>query len=100
LVDSTTVCAEETPSGGLEAPAILPVCLDKMPAVPLGDRLRRGRTDICRVIADVVIARDVTAGKRKRGVQRSGKFKVIGIGWAIESEIAGVDDQIGPLRVD
>jgi len=47
-----------------------------------------------------VIAGNVAAGDRQRGVQRPGKCEIVRARLRIEREIAGVDDEVGPCRVD
>jgi hypothetical protein len=68
--------------------------------VRFGDRLRWRWTDLCRVVADVVIAGQVTARDGKRIVQRLGEFEIVPICRAVEREIAAVDDEVGTLRID
>ena len=42
----------------------------------------------------------VAAGRRKGGVQLAGEFEIVGIGRGIPGDVAAVDDEIGPRRVD
>jgi len=88
------------PAGGFELPAVFAEQGEKLLPVAFGGRLRRSRTDRRRVVADVMIAGQVTAGDGKRIVQRSGEFEVVPVGRSIECEIAAVDDEIGALGVD
>jgi hypothetical protein len=72
----------------------------KYQPVLFGGRLRRSRTDGCRVVADVMIAGQVAAGDGKPIVQRSGEFEIVAAGRGIEGEIAAVDNEIGLPGVD
>src|ERR1700720_2529583 len=92
--------ANETPAGSVEAPAVFAEYGNKNLPVPFRGRLGRSRADLRRIVADVVIAGQVTAGSRNPIVQRFGEFEIIAIGRAVESEVTGVDDQIGTPRVD
>src|ERR1700736_1425442 len=92
--------ADETPAGGLEAPAVLAEDREKILPMVFRDRLRRRRADLGRVVAYVVIAGQVAAGDRKRVVQRSGKFEIVAVGGTIEGEVAAIDHEIGPSGVD
>ena len=92
--------ADETPAGGIEAPAILAENGTIRLQVLLGDGLRRRGADLRRIVTDVVIAGQITAGNRKRVMQRFGEFEIVAIGRTVEGEIAGIDDEIGALGID
>jgi hypothetical protein len=47
-----------------------------------------------------MIAGQATPFDGKRSVQRMGKFEIVRIDWAVECEVAAVDDEIGACRID
>src|SRR4051812_39665785 len=53
-----------------------------------------------RVVADVVIAWQVAAIYRQGRVQFFGEFQIAAISWTVPRNIAAVDDEIRPRRVD
>src|SRR4029077_8419768 len=59
-----------------------------------------GGTKLRRVITDIMIAGQITAGDGKGGMQLTGKFEIVATGWPVESKIAAVDDEIGTPGVD
>lgn len=72
----------------------------ELPAMRFGDR-RGGRgPDRGGIIADVVIARQVTAGDGQRVVQALGEFDIVAAGRPVERDVAGVDDEIRSINVD
>ncbi len=91
---------DEIPAGGFKLPVVFAEQGEKNLPVLFGGRLRRSRADRRRVVADVMIAGQVTTGDRKRIVQRSGEFEIVAAGRSIEGEIAAVDDEIGAPGVD
>ena len=66
----------------------------------LGDRLRRSRANLGRVVADIVIAGQITARHGQGVVQDPGKFQVVRLRRGVEGEVAAVDDEVGAGRVD
>ena len=99
-VHDQRVQPDKTPAGFIEAPVVVADDLEKILPVFLARRLWRHRADRGRVVADVVIAGQVTAGNRQRVVQRLGEGEIVRTGRGIEGEIAAVDDEIGTRRVD
>ena len=94
------VQSDEAPAGLVEAPAVLADHCEIILPLLLGRRLLRHGTDRRRVVADVVIAGQMTAGHGQRIVQLFRKFQVVGAGRRVEREVAAVDDKIGTRRVD
>src|ERR1700720_4843479 len=92
--------ANETPAGSVEAPAVFAEYGNKNLPVPFRGRLGRSRADFRRIVADVMIAGQVTAGSRNPIVQRFGEFEIIAIGRAVEGDVTGGDDEIGARRVE
>src|SRR5260370_6188813 len=92
--------ADEAPAGSLETPAVFSEGREERLPVRFGGQLRRSRADLRRVVADIVIARQVTAGNRQRVVQLTGKSEIVGTGRAVEGDVAAVDDEIGAAGVD
>src|SRR4029077_19658021 len=72
---------------------------ERLPCL-LGDGLRRSGADLGRVVANVVIAGQVTARDGQGIVQGPCKFQVVRLRWAVEGDIAAVDDEVGAGRVD
>src|SRR5580765_5322940 len=65
----------------------------------LNRRLGR-RPDRGRIVADVVIAGEVAAGDGKGGVPALGEFDIVATCRPVEGDVAGVDDEVGPISVD
>ena len=99
-VHDQRVQADEAPAGFVEAPAVLaddggevlPLCLRR--------QLLWRRPDRDRVVADIVIAGQVAAGDGKGVVQRLREDEIVAAGRGVEGEIAAVDDEVRPRRVD
>lgn len=64
------------------------------------DRRLRRRADRGRIVANVVIAGDVAAGDGQGIVQALGEFDIVAAGRPVERDVAGVDNEIGPIGVD
>ena len=99
-VHDQRVEADKTPAGGIKTPAVLAEDRNEIMPVGFGDRCRRHRTDRGRIVADVVIARQIAAIDRQRRVQDLCKIEIVAAARAVEADIAAVDDEIGPLAVD
>jgi hypothetical protein len=99
-VHDLRVEADEAPAGGLEPPAVFAEDRTISLEIRFGRRLRRGRTDAVRIVTDVMIARQIAAFDRKRRVQGAGKCEIVAMGRGVACEVAAVDDEIGPRRVD
>jgi len=90
----------KAPAGGLEPPAVVAEGRDEALAVFFVHDLRRDRAELGRIVADIVIAGQVAAGHRQRLMQRLGEGEVVGRGRPVEGEVAAIDHEIGPGRVD
>ena len=64
------------------------------------DRRLRRRPDRGRIVADVVIAGNVAAGDGQGVVQALGEFDIVAARRPVEGDVAGVDDEVGPVSVD
>jgi hypothetical protein len=60
----------------------------------------RRRTDLGRIVADIMIAGQIAAGDGEGCVQCFGEFEIVAIARAIEGEVAAVDHEIGAVGVD
>lgn len=72
----------------------------ELPALRFRDRRLRHRADRSRIVADVVIAGEVTAGDGQGVVQVFCEDDIVAAGRPVEGDVAGVDDEIGPVAVD
>src|SRR5258708_15790160 len=63
--------SDEIPAGGLKLPAVFAEKGEKTLPVALGDRLRRSRTDLRRVVPDVMTAAQLTTIARNRTLHPS-----------------------------
>ena len=63
-------------------------------------RLLRRRADRGRVIADVVIPGQMPARHLQRIVQLFREDEIVAAGRRVEGEVAAVDDEVGPCRID
>src|SRR5262245_53147678 len=76
--------------------AILAEHVDESSAILLAGGMRGSRADRGRVVADVVIARQVAAVHRQGSVQFLPIFKIAAAGRTIPRHIAAIDDEVGP----
>src|ERR1700736_6006731 len=84
---------EKAPTCSLEPPAVFAENVNESLPVRFRDRLRRGRTDRGRIVADVMIAGQITAGDRKAGVQLSGEFEIAAAGRAVPADNAAGEQE-------
>ena len=68
--------------------------------MPFADRIRGNRSELGRVVADIVVAGQVAAGNRQPFMQLAGKGNVIRRARRVVGEVAAVDDEIGTAGVD
>ena len=99
-VEDQCVEADETPSGGVDAPAVVAENRAERLAVRLRSQLWRRRANLGRVVAEVVIAGQIAALHGKRVVLRLGECEIVGKFKSVKPEIAGVDHEVGARGVD
>jgi hypothetical protein len=74
--------------------------LAELPEMRFRDRRLWRWPDRSRIVADVVVAGDVAAGDGQGVVQAFGELDIVAAGRPVERDVTGVDDEVGPGRVD